>query len=112
MLRSQVLKYLLDVESAITELEKIVDLSGHSYSDFSSNFLAVRAAERDLMIIGEAMNKLRNVDSNIKITGTRDIIGLRNLLVHSYDSIDPTLIWKIMMKDIPILKKEIEELRM
>lgn len=45
MLRSQVLKYLLDMESAITEIEKIIDLNGNNYSDFSLNFMAVRAAE-------------------------------------------------------------------
>ncbi|HKK38750.1 MAG TPA: HepT-like ribonuclease domain-containing protein [Cryomorphaceae bacterium] len=76
------MKYLLDMESAISEIEKIVDLNGFNYSDFSANFMAIRAAERDLMIIGEAMSKLKKIDSNIDISGTRDIVGLRNMLVH------------------------------
>lgn len=46
------LKYLLDIEAVITELESIIELSENVYNKFSANFLAIRAAERDLMIIG------------------------------------------------------------
>jgi uncharacterized protein with HEPN domain len=29
------------------------------------------------------------------------------MIVHAYDSIDPTTLWKIMIKDLPVLKEEI-----
>jgi uncharacterized protein with HEPN domain len=33
------------------------------------------------------------------------------MIVHAYDSIDPTTLWKILMKDIPVLKSEIQVLK-
>jgi uncharacterized protein with HEPN domain len=56
----EILKYLLDIESVIDELEKVVSLNSRDYEKFSSNFMAVRTVERDLEIIGEAVRKLRN----------------------------------------------------
>lgn len=73
--------------------------------------MAVRTAERDLMIIGEAINQLQKRDPTINISCTKHIVGLRNLIVHSCDSIEPTTLWRILQKDIPVLKGEIHQLR-
>jgi uncharacterized protein with HEPN domain len=107
----EVLKYILDIESVIVELEKVIELHSNNYSKFSSNFMALRTVERDLEIIGEAVRKLSLIDPQINISGVKHIIGLRNMIVHAYDSIDPTLLWRILIKDLPILKKEVEELK-
>jgi uncharacterized protein with HEPN domain len=32
------------------------------------------------------------------------------MIVHAYDSIDPTVLWRILLKDIPILKLEVKAL--
>jgi uncharacterized protein with HEPN domain len=63
------------------------------------------------MIIGEAVNKIVQINSDIPITCVKQIIGLRNLIVHAYDSIEPSVLWRILIKDIPTLKKEIEVLK-
>jgi uncharacterized protein with HEPN domain len=107
----EVLKYILDIESLIVELEKVLSLHAGDYTKFSSNFMAVRTAERDLEIIGEAVRKLIEIDSSLNISNYKQIIGLRNMIVHAYDSIDPTTLWRIMIKDLPILKKEINEIK-
>ena len=109
--RNQLLKYVLDIESIIAELEEIVSLHQNDYLQFSSNFIAVRAVERDLMIIGEAVNNILKVDSSIPISGAKHIIGLRNLIVHAYDAIDPAALWKILQVDLPVLKIEIAALK-
>jgi len=111
MLRKEILKYILDIESVIEELEQIKHLQDGDYTKFSSNFMAIRATERDLMIIGEAINKILKSEPEIKISSAKHIIGLRNMIVHAYDSIDPTTLWRILMKDIPILKEEIAEIK-
>lgn len=111
MLPKSVLKYLLDIEAIISELESIIELHEMDYTKFSESFISVRAVERDLMIIGEAINKISKQEPNIKISSTKHIIGLRNMIVHAYDSIDPTTLWKILMKDIPVLKSEIQNLK-
>jgi uncharacterized protein with HEPN domain len=65
-----------------------------------------RAVERELEIIGEAVNRLLKLNSTIEISFARIIVDLRNKVIHSYDSIDNEIIWKVVMKDIPILKAE------
>ena len=98
----EVLKYILDVESVIEELENVISLHSSDYTKFSSNFMAIRTVERDLEIIGEAVRKLKEIDPHLKISSYRQIIGLRNMIVHAYDSIDPTTLWRILIKDLPI----------
>ena|SRR5690554_1662413 len=104
-------KYLLDIDSIIEELDKIIDHHQRDFNDFELNFISIRAVERDLMIIGEAINKIVQINPDIHVSGTRQIIGLRNLIVHAYDSIEPSVLWRVLIKDIPALKKEIEELK-
>lgn len=107
----EILKYILDIESVIGELELVIKLHDQQYAKFSSNFMAVRTVERDLEIIGEAVRKMITLDTSIRISSAKHIIGLRNMIVHAYDSIDPTTLWKILMKDLPVLKYEISHIK-
>jgi uncharacterized protein with HEPN domain len=108
MLHKKEIKYLLDIDSIIIELERIMDVHNSNYQEFSTNFISVRAVERNLMIIGEAVNKLLQMNPSITITSAKHMIGLRNIIVHSYDSVDPSVLWRIIIKDIPILKNEVK----
>jgi len=64
-----------------------------------------------IMIIGEALGNILKIYTEIQISSSRDIIGLRNIIVHAFDSIDPTILWRIMIKDLPLLKDEIRKLK-
>lgn len=107
----ELLKLILDIESIISEIEEVIEISSKDYSKFRNNFLAVRTVERNLEIIGEAVRKMLLVDPSLQISSTRDIIGLRNILAHAYDAIEPTTLWKIIIKDLPILKDEIGKIK-
>ena len=109
--RNEMLKYLLDIESIISELEKIIKHHNSDYNDFQVNFISIRAVERDLMIIGEAILKIVKMNEDVNITSAKHIIGLRNLIVHAYDSIDPTALWRILIIDLPVLKQEVKILK-
>lgn len=71
-----------------------------------------RAVERNLEIIGEAVNRIITRDSfyNKKITNSKAIIGLRNQVIHAYDNISDENIWSILINHLPKLKGEIENL--
>ena len=56
------------------------------------------------------MNRIFKEDSNIEITNAKRIIGLRNQIIHGYDSISDENIWGIIMIHLPKLKQEIEKL--
>lgn len=93
-------------------LESVVSIDEHLegkrvFDEYSSNKTKRRAVERELEIIGEAMTKLLKFNPEIQISYARLIVDLRNKVIHSYDSVDDFLIWKIIMKDIPVLEEEV-----
>lgn len=69
-----------------------------------------RAVEREFEIIGEALNRIDKIDSEIIITSKKQIISMRNRVIHGYDKIDNEIIWGTIVRHLPILKKEISNL--
>src|SRR6056297_2633113 len=65
-----------------------------------------RGVERELEIIGEAINRILEIDPNIEISEARRIVDLRNWVIHGYDKVDDTIIWGIISRDLPKLKKQ------
>jgi len=102
-------KYLFDISTAIGSIEEYVG-SPKMFANYDKNRQLQQAVERNLEIIGEATRRILEIDPNIKISDARKIIGARNRIIHGYDDIDNTEIWSIVIKSLPILKKEIEEL--
>jgi uncharacterized protein with HEPN domain len=110
-MQHKVLKYILDIESIIIEIESIKRRLNNDFNLFSKDIIMQRAVERDLEIIGEAVRKISELQPDIIISSSKKIIGLRNIISHAYDSIEPALIWGIIQKDIPILSVEIQDLK-
>ena len=55
-------------------------------------------------------NRIKKVNPEINITNNKQIINLRNLIIHSYDNINHELLWAIVINDLPKLKTEVEGL--
>jgi uncharacterized protein with HEPN domain len=85
--------------------------ANNDFSAFKSDMILRRAAERDLEIIGEAVRKILEIEPTIEITSVKNIIGLRNLISHAYDSIEPEMIWGIIQNNIPTLSSEILKIK-
>ena len=102
----KILKYLFDINTSINAIDHHLSYK-RSYHFYIANLTVQRAVERELEIIGEAISKLLKIDVSIQITYARLIIDLRNKIIHSYDNINNDVIWKILLKDIPVLKEEI-----
>jgi len=69
--------------------------------------LLKRAVERDLEIIGEAVNRILKKEPEFPIEYAKRIVRLRNQIIHAYDSISDENIWAIISKHIPNLKEEV-----
>lgn len=110
-MQPKLLKFILDIESVIDELEQVKVKAMNDFTLFKADILLQRAAERGLEIIGEAVRKIRDNHPEVKISAAAQIIGLRNLIAHAYDTVEPEMIWAIIMKDIPTLKTEILEIK-
>jgi uncharacterized protein with HEPN domain len=100
-------KYLSDVLLAIEAIEDFAKDIG-TYSEYQQDAKSKSAIERQLIIIGEALNQIRKEDE-VEITNTDEIVGFRNRLVHAYDHIDSNIVWLILKKHLPLLKKEVSK---
>ena len=75
-----------------------------------ANKMLRRAVEREFEIIGEAMSRIEKLDPSLDIPGKKQIISMRNRVIHSYDKIDNEIIWGTIVRHLPTLKIEISNL--
>ena len=65
------------------------------------------AVERQLGLIGEAVNKFSRANPEELLESAKQIVGLRNRIIHAYDSVDNSIIWVIIKKYLTPLKEEV-----
>lgn len=106
----KILKWLYDIKIAIEEIEGFFIDVPKDFNQYSSNLILKRAVERDLEIIGEAVNRILKQNPEFPIVSARKIIGLRNQIIHAYDAISDENIWAIVHKYLPGLKNEVIDL--
>ena len=99
-----------DIWEAIEKVERYI--AGLKHDDFVTDDKTVDSVVRNLEIIGEAANRLpeafRNEHAEIE---WRQIIGLRNRIVHDYFNIDMEIVWEIVQNDLPIFKSKLSQIR-
>ncbi len=107
-MRIETQKYLADILLSIEHITLFLADIPH-FLTYQTDLKTKRAVERELAIIGEAMTQMAKIET-IDIQNAKQIIALRNRLVHAYDSINDEMIWGIIQRHLPLLKQEIEEL--
>jgi uncharacterized protein with HEPN domain len=108
----KILKWLFDIKLCIDEIDSFFNSNEKDFFQYKNNRMLKRAVERNLEIIGEAVNRIITRDSSFaeNITNSKAIIGLRNQVIHAYDNISDENIWSILTSHLPKLKTEVEEL--
>ena len=101
--------WLFDILNSILEIESFVDFEETNFQDYSSDVKTKRAVERNLEIIGEAVNRISKKDENLEITDKRKIISVRNRIIHGYDQVSDELIWSIITQYLKKIKKEVRQ---
>jgi uncharacterized protein with HEPN domain len=98
-------KYLSDIIQSIQLIESFTqELS--LFSDYVIDLKTKSAVERQLAIIGEAVNKYLKESEENSLQHAEKIISLRNRLIHSYDRVDDSIIWSIIKRNLSSLKSE------
>lgn len=84
-------------------------LSGMDEESFYNNLTAVSAVNYQIAVLGEAAVRLsRSLRARYAHIPWRDVIGMRNHLIHGYDDVALTDVWDVVKRDLPVL---IEQLR-
>ena len=84
--------------------------AGKTESDMYNEAMLRFAVIKQLEIIGEAGNHIsqQTKDSLVDVEW-RKIRSFRNISVHEYFGVDPSIIWRIVQQDIPVLEKALIE---
>ena len=99
----------MDVLAACEEVESFFQ-GQKIFANFQTDILRQRAVERNVEIMGEAINQLLKQDPTIVLDNARDIIGTRNRVIHSYDNVTPEFLWSLVINHIPKLHRDVAEL--
>lgn len=102
--------WLYDILTSINEIESYYLDVPKMFKIYKNDLKTKRAVERNIEIIGEAMSRILKQDNKIEISNSRKIVDVRNRIIHGYDSVSDDVIWGIVIKNLPILQKEIENL--
>ena len=102
--------WLYDMLNAINEIESFLNDRPKEFQLYKSDLRTKRAVERNIEIIGEAMNRILKKDNTIQISNSRKIVDVRNRIIHGYDSVSDEIMWAIVIKQLPTLQSEAQKL--
>jgi len=103
---NRVNKLLFDILTSIENIDNYIG-EKREYELYDNNPMLQDAVERNIEIIGEAMNKVLDILPDITISNSRRIVDARNKIIHGYDEIENVQIWGIIINHLPKLKEEV-----
>jgi uncharacterized protein with HEPN domain len=100
--------YLWDVAQAAADIQSFI--ANKTADEYRGNPMIRAAVERKLEIIGEALSQAIRYFPEItnSISHCKQVIALRNRLIHGYATVSDLLIWEIVQNDVPQLRQEAE----
>ncbi|HEY0245199.1 MAG TPA: HepT-like ribonuclease domain-containing protein [Mucilaginibacter sp.] len=90
--------WLYDILKAINEIDSFFLDRTKNFIEFQSDLKTKRAVERNIEIIGEAVNRILKKDDKFQLSNSRKIVDNRNRIIHGYDSVSDDMTWGISVK--------------
>lgn len=86
-------------------------IADRTVDEYVDDVLVTSAVERQMAIIGEALNRLSKADPDTAatITDLARIVGFRNILVHGYTTVDSYLVWQLAINHLPKMLAEVDQ---
>ncbi len=82
---------------------------GKNRSQVEEDEVLLLAVTRLLEILGEAAGRVPPaVQARHAAIPWKSVIGLRNVLIHGYDTIDLDILWRILSEDLPRILPALE----
>jgi uncharacterized protein with HEPN domain len=96
-------KYLHDALQACRAIQLFTN--GFSGEKYAENLLVRSAVERQFEILGEAFARLDGLSPTYRVEypAVGAIIGMRNRIIHGYDSVDDSIVWDAVTHHVPAL---------
>lgn len=101
--------YLIHILEAINRIQRYIEHI--SYKSFLENDEKKDAVIRNIEIIGEAAAKVPKACRKQYLSiPWRDVIDMRNRLIHEYFGVDYQIVWNVIEEELPLLKKHITKI--
>ena len=100
--------WLEDIQRSIQEIYHFI-AEVNCFNDFQNDLKTRKAVERNIEIIGEALNRILKNSPFIEISDSRKIVDTRNRIIHGYDTVTADILWLIIRRYLPVLEKEIQK---
>jgi uncharacterized protein with HEPN domain len=109
-MRPEVAKRLVDAHAACVAVASFT--AAQTFASFSASALVRSAVERQFEIIGESLGRAARDEPGIEMAVPElpRIVGLRNRLIHGYDSVDDEILWDLVQNKISPLRSTLEAL--
>lgn len=106
--------YVKDISDSISKIEEYT--KGVNKDTFHKDTKLQDAVVRRIEIMGEATKHIpANARQKYPDVPWKDIAGMRDLIIHHYDVVDPYQVWKVAKEDIskikPLIQKLYEDLK-
>ncbi|WP_229206848.1 HepT-like ribonuclease domain-containing protein [Dyadobacter crusticola] len=78
---NEIKTWLYDILNAIAEIDSFFADRPMLFANYQADLRTKRAVERNIEIIGEAMNRIIKKDSAIRITNSRKLVDVQNRII-------------------------------
>lgn len=100
------LKHMLDATNAILSFVK-----GKRRASLDGNRLLASGVIREFEVLGEAAGKVSQKTKELyPQLPWRQLVGMRNRLIHAYFDIDHDVVWKTVKNYLPSFQRQLEEI--
>ncbi len=97
---------------AIEAIDAITDYTADGQKAFFSDGKTQDAVIRNIEIIGQAVKGISDDARALEpAVPWRQIVGMRDKLIHEYFGVDLVLVWDVVEQELPILRPQLEKLR-
>ena len=100
--------HLCDILQCIDAIDLYV--ANQTFADYEANRMVRSAVEREFITIAEAMIRISRISPELgnRVEHVRDIADFRNIIVHAYEDVNDTYVWRVVKESVPPLKQQIE----
>jgi uncharacterized protein with HEPN domain len=109
MFKKTYLDNIEDMLQASKDIKKVV--TGISFAEFESDMLKFRTVERLFEILGEAANRIpKEIQEKFSDIPWGNLIGMRNIIIHTYERVDISTLWGAAKKDLSTLELALQKM--